>query len=193
MQGEIPDDWKKANVSAIFKKGAKSLAENYRPISLTSLVCKLMETFVKDAILSHLLENKLLSPKQFGFLSGRCTTTQLLNYLNKCIGKMVNGEVVDCIYLDFAKAFDTVPHKRLLNKLKAYGITGSMLTWIQAFLTGRTHTVVVNGVSSETNAVISGIPQGSVLGPILFIVYINDILDNVNSNVFLFADDIEIL
>ena len=193
QEGEIPDDWKKANVSAIFKKGAKGLAENYRPISLTSLVCKLMETFVKDAILTHLLENNLLSPKQFGFLSGRCTTTQLLNYLDKCMGKMVNGEVVDCIYLDFAKAFDTVPHKRLLNKLKAYGITGAMLTWIQAFLTGRTHTVVVNGVSSETNAVISGIPQGSVLGPILFIVYINDILDNIKSDGFLFADDTKIL
>ena len=191
--GEIPEDWKNAFVSAIFKKGSKSLAENYRPISLTSLVCKLMETFVKNAMLTHLMSNNLLSPKQFGFLSGRSTTTQLLNYLNKCMEKMVNGEVVDCIYLDFAKAFDTVPHKRLINKLKAYGITGQVLKWIEAFLTGRSHSVKVNGVSSEINAVISGIPQGSVLGPILFIVYINDILDDITSDGFLFADDTKIL
>ena len=105
----------------------------------------------------------------------------------------MNGEVVDCIYLDFAKAFDTVPHKRLINKLKAYGITGQVLKWIEAFLTGRSHSVKVNGVSSEINAVISGIPQGSVLGPILFIVYINDILDNISSDGFLFADDTKIL
>ena len=190
--GEIPEDWKKAIVSAIFKKGSKSLAENYRPISLTSIICKLMETFVKNALLVHLLSNNLLSSKQFGFLSGRSTTTQLLNYLNKCMEKIVNGEVVDCIYLDFAKAFDTVPHKRLLNKLQAYGIKGQLLKWIEAFLTGRTHLVKVNGVSSETHAVISGIPQGSVLGPILFIVYINDILDKIKSDGFLFADDTKI-
>ena len=101
--------------------------------------------------------------------------------------------MVDCIYLDFAKTFDTVPHKRLLNKLKAYGITGQMLKWIEAFLTGRTHAVRVNGVLSEVNTVISGIPQGSVLGPILFIIYINDILDNITSDGFLFADDTKIL
>ena len=193
QDGEIPGDWKKAYVSAIFKKGSKSVAENYRPISLTSLVCKLMETLLKTEMLSHLESNNLLSPKQFGFLSGRSTTTQLLNYLNKCLEKTVHGQVVDCIYLDFAKAFDTVPHKRLLNKLKAYGITGQMLKWIEAFLTGRTHAVRVNGVLSEVNTVISGIPQGSVLGPILFIIYINDILDNITSDGFLFADDTKIL
>ena len=119
QEGVIPEDWKKASVSAIYKKGCKSVAENYRPISLTSLVCKLMESIIKDQIMYHLVSQGLLSAKQFGFISGRATVTQLLNYLDKCIEKIVNGTVVDCIYLDFAKAFDTVPHKRLLNKLQA--------------------------------------------------------------------------
>ena len=192
QEGVIPRDWKRAFVSAIFKKGSKSIAENYRPISLTSLVCKLMETFIKNAIMAHLVSNGLLSSKQFGFTGGRSTVTQMLNYLDKCIEKIVAGKVVDCIYLDFAKAFDTVPHKRLLNKLKAYGISGELLNWIKAFLSDRTQTVKVNGVSSETDPVISGIPQGSVLGPILFIIFINDILDNVQSEGFLFADDTKV-
>ena len=190
--GVIPQDWKRAYVSAIFKKGSKSIAENYRPISLTSLVCKLMETMIKKEIMTHLTENNLLSPRQFGFINGRSTVTQLLKYLDCCIDKVVRGNVVDCIYLDFAKAFDTVPHKRLLNKLEAYGITGKLLNWIKAFLVGRSQAVKVNGVESEIKAVLSGIPQGSVLGPILFIIYINDILDNIDSEGFLFADDTKI-
>ena len=116
----MPMDWKKANVSPIYKKGARNKAENYRPISLTSIICKLMESFIKDEIMSHIKANNLLSHKQYGFLSGRSTTTQLLHYLDKCVDTIVTG-VVDTIYFDFAKAFDTVPHRRLLGKLAAYG------------------------------------------------------------------------
>ena len=192
QDGVIPEDWLRAFIIPIFKKGSKSIAENYRPISLTSLVCKPMKTFIKNAIMNHLTSQELLSPKQFGFINGRSTTTQLLNYLSKCIDKITDGTVVDSIYLDFAKALDTVPYKRLLIKLKAYGITGNILSWIKAFLTNRTQTVKVNGVPSKTAPVISGIPQGSVLGPALFIIYINDILDNVTSDGFLFADDTKI-
>ena len=115
----LPNDWKKAFVSPIYKKGARNIAENYRPISLTSVVCKLMEKFIKDAVLTHLIENKLLSEKQFGFVSGRSTVTQLLNYVDKCAEIIANGGVVDCIYFDFSKAFDTVPHQRLSVKIKA--------------------------------------------------------------------------
>ena len=118
--GKLPMDWKKANVSPIYKKGARNKAENYRPISLTSIICKLMESFIKDEIMSHIKANNLLSLKQYGFLSGRSTTTQLLHYLDKCVDTIVTG-VVDTIYFDFAKAFDTVPHRRLLGKLAAYG------------------------------------------------------------------------
>ena len=131
-----------------------------------------MESFIKYVIMNHLRNEKLLSPKQFGFISARSTTTQLLNYLNKCIDNIVEGNIVDSIYLDFAKAFDSVPHKRLLHKIEAYGITGNILIWIEAFLTDRTQTVKVREATSDFASVLSGIPQGSVLGPILFIIYL---------------------
>ena len=190
--GILPKDWKNAFVSPIFKKGARNLAENYRPISLTSIVCKLMEKLVKDAVLTHLLEHNLLSKKQFGFISGRSTVTQLLQYLDNCAGVIATGGVVDSIYFDFSKAFDTVPHRRLSVKMKAYGIQGKLLKWIEAFLTGREQMVRVNGELSNPKPVISGIPQGSVLGPLLFVLYINDLPDSVSSNILLFADDTKI-
>ena len=191
--GEIPLDWKKARVSPIFKKGSRHTAENYRPISLTSIVCKLMESFIKDAIMDHIKTYNLLSSKQYGFISGRSTTTQLLNYLDICIDTIVTGGVVDTIYFDFAKAFDTVPHRRLLKKLEAYGIDGMNLKWIEAFLSDRTQVVCVNGEYSEVTSVLSGIPQGSVLGPILFVLYINDLPESVKSDIYLFADDTKIM
>ena len=190
---EIPADWKNAYVSPIFKKGARNIAANYRPISLTSIPCKIMESIVKEAVLKHMVENNLLSPKQFGFLSGRSTVTQLLKYLNQCVDTLVNGGVVDAIYLDFAKAFDTVPHSRLLGKLRSYGIDGNILKWIEAFLRDRTQIVRVNGENSFQAPVLSGIPQGSVLGPLLFVIYINDLPDSITSDSFLFADDTKIL
>ena len=191
-RGKIPQDWKRANVSPIFKKGSRNLAENYRPISLTSIVCKMMETLIRDRLMQHLKDEKLLSPKQHGFISGRSTVTQLLNYLDKCIQDTVDGHVVDAIYLDFAKAFDTVPHRRLLGKMEAYGISGAILEWVKDYLSGRTQTVLVNGERSDTAPVISGIPQGTCLGPLLFVIYINDLLDDIESDGFLFADDTKI-
>ena len=192
QNGSLPEDWKKATITPIYKKGSRHLAENYRPISLTEALCKIMEKFVRDAVVGHLLREKLLSPKQYGFITGRCTTTQLLYYLDECIKTISNGGVVDSVYLDFAKAFDTVPHRRLLGKLKAYGIEESILNWVQAFLEGRTQEVMVNGCRSESESVISGVPQGTVLGPVLFVIYINDLLDNVASHGLMFADDTKI-
>ena len=190
--GKLPTDWKRAIVTPIFKKGAKNKAENYRPISLTSLVCKLMESLFKYLIMDHLKKQKLLSPLQHGFITGRSTTTQLIHYLDKCLEHTVNGEVVDAIYLDFTKAFDSVPHRRLLGKLESYGITSSTLKWIEAFLDKRSQVVRVNSVESVSAQVLSGIPQGSVLGPVLFTIYINDLLEGINSNGFMFADDAKI-
>ena len=121
------------------------------------------------------------------FYKWQVNTTQLLSYLDKCIETIVTGGVVDTIY------FDTVPHPRLLGKLSCYGISGNIINWIKAFLLGRSQVVRVNGEKSEETAVLSGIPQGSVLGPLLFVVYINDLPESVKSNIFLFADDTKIL
>ena len=130
-EGTIPKDWKMAHVTPIYKnKGAQNLAINYRPVSLTSVVCKLMESFIRKHIMKHLTDEKLLTNKQYGFISRRSTVTQLLNYLDKCCESIANGSVVDTIYFDFAKAFDTVPYRRLLKKLKGYGVSGNILRWV---------------------------------------------------------------
>lgn len=192
-QGCLPKDWKLAYISAIFKKGNRHMAENYRPISLTSIVCKLMESLVKAEVMSHLENHNLLSNKQHGFVKGRSTTTQLLSYLTECAEAVACGEVVDSIYFDFAKAFDTVPHQRLLSKLSSYGIGGLLLQWIKSFLLERQQVVRVNGHYSYSSKVISGVPQGSVLGPLLFVIYINDLPDCVSSSSYLFADDTKVL
>ena len=169
-KGKLPSDWKMANIIPIFKKGSQNIAENYRPISLTSTLCKMMEHLIREAIMKHLTEHKLLSPKQYGFVSGRSTTTQLLYFIDKCANFINEGNVVDTIYFDFAKAFDSVPHQRLLLKLDAYGIKGDVFNWIKDFLVDRKQTVSVEQETSETCAVRSGVPQGTVLGPTLFVV-----------------------
>lgn len=188
--GKLPSQWKSAEVRPIFKKGNKSEAGNYRPVSLTSIVCKIFEGFIRDAILNHLNDNNLLSDHQFGFSKGRSCVTQLLVTINEWMSYLDENIPVDAIYLDLRKAFDTVPHKRLINKLKGYGIHGNLLSWIEDFLNERTQFVSVNGERSEESKVISGVPQGSVLGPILFIYYIND-MPNVQDQCSLkiFADD----
>ena len=135
-----------------------------------------------------MISNNLLSKKQYGFISGRSTVTQLLNYLDRCATIMADGGVTDAIYLDFAKAFDTVPHSRLIGKLQAYGVSGDLLKWVEAFLLNRSQIVRVNGEESFSAAVLNGIPQGSVLGPLLFVIYINDLPDNIGSDTLIFED-----
>ena len=191
-EGIVHSQWLQACITAIHKKGAKNKSENYRPISITSIICKLMESIVRDKIVTHMETNDLFSRAQHGFVPLRNCMTNLILCMESWTDYLENGLPIDIIYTDFAKAFDRVPHKRLLKKLKYVGITGITNNWVKAFLSQRSQCVRVEGECSSWSPVRSGIPQGSVLGPILFVIFINDMPDVVDSMCQMFADDAKI-
>ena len=172
---QLPKDWINANISAIYKKGNKSDLSNYRPVSLTSIPCKVMEGFIRDYILKHFIDNNLFNNNQYGFLKGRSTMLQLLRILDEWTECLESGGQMNVIYTDFEKAFDKVSHKLLLDKLHDYKVNESIILWIKSFLCNRKQRVKVNGFYSDWADVLSAISQGTILGPLLFIIYINDL------------------
>ena len=188
-QEQLPSDWKKAYVTPVFKKGDRHQPENYRPVSLTCVCCKLLEHIICRHILQHLEEHNILAGVQHGFRKGHSCETQLIETLHDLQQHKDNKHQVDVIVLDFSKAFDTVPHRRLLKKIKHLGVKGKIHGWIANFLYARSQQVIVEGERSKSVSVDSGVPQGTVLGPLLFLMHINDLPDAVNSQVRLFADD----
>ena len=171
------------------KKGDRSLACNYRPVSLTCVPCKLLEHIVCSNIMAHLDEHKLLSQKQHAFRKWHSCEIQLITVIDDWAKILDNQGQIDTFILDFEKAFVTPPHELLKSKLFSYGIGGNTMKWIDAFLCFRQQRVVVNGVKSDWAPVVSGVSQGTVLGPLLLSLHINDIMSDIESEIRLFADD----
>ena len=185
----LPIEWKTAHVVPIFKSGEQTAVDNYRPVSLNSVVVKSLERLVHNHIMSFLSDNKLLCDNQHGFRPLRSCVTQLLQLVHGWLRILEERGAVDAIFLDFSKAFDKVSHSHLLLKLQHHGIKGQLLEWISDFLTTRSQRVVIDGHSSGWSEVTSGVPQGSIFGPLLFLVYINEFPLAVKCNCGLFADD----
>ena len=185
VQSYLPQEWRTHCVVPIYKSGDKILVSNYRPVSLLCIISKVLVFKVTYNFLA-----KKFSQHQFGFLPGRSTLQQLLIFISKLLEAKSENMMADVVYLDFRKAFDSVPHSKLLSKLRSYGITGTLWRWFDAYLNNRTQYVRINNTLSHSVNVTSGVPQGSILGPLLFVLYINDLSNCLSSTLpFIYADD----
>lgn len=191
-RGKVPSGWKASNVTPIFKSGDRSEAKNYRPISLLPLCSKILERIVHNALLAHVLPNGLLTAKQYGFRPGSSTQEALLAATRDWLEVLERKGSVACVYFDLAKAFDTLPHTLIMDSLAGAGVSGTLLDWFEDYLTNRSQCVVLEGVASGPASVTSGVPQGSILGPLLFTLAINTLADipvSITTTVAMFADD----
>ena len=188
-KGSFPEVWKTANVCPVHKKGNKSEISNYRPISLLCNMSKVLEKVVYKRLYDYLMENNLLIEQNSGFKKNDSTINQLLKIVHQIYVDINEGKDTCLVFLDVSKAFDKVWIDGLLFKIQQLGIVGKLFDWIKAYVSGRHQKVVLNGFQSNTRRVTAGVPQGSILGPLLFLIYVNDITENMECIINLFADD----
>ena len=187
--GLFPTNWKIANVIPVHKKGSRQLKSNYRPVSLLSNVSKVLERLVYNKLYEYCKRHNILTDRNSGFKHGDSTINRLSHLIHRIYQGLDDRKEIALVFLDITKAFDRVWHPGLLHKLKQMGVGGALLDWLRSYLSKRSQKVVLGGDQSNVGNTNAGVPQGSILGPLLFLIFINDIVDDLENDLFLFADD----